>query len=82
MKTNKIWEQGGADRLVGADAPRGGTSAADYSGLHRYDAAAQPAPCTIFVGAEATARVAASRRREAELRDELVNGPRKAGNAV
>lgn len=78
MKTNKIWERGEAVRLVSADTPRGGTGAADYSGLHRYDAAAQPAQCVTLTGPEAAAQVEVSRRREAELRDELVNGPRKA----
>lgn len=57
---NKIWEKGRVNHLDAADAPRGRTTSADYSGLHRYAHAAQS-------GASLTARGAAAQQ-QADIR--------------
>jgi hypothetical protein len=50
---NNIWEKGRVNHLVAADAPRGGTTSADYSGLHRYADAAESGELLAARGAAA-----------------------------
>lgn len=61
---NNIWEKGRVYHLIAADAPRGGTTSADYSGLHRYADATESGESLNATGAAAQQR-ADIRAREA-----------------
>lgn len=50
---NNIWEKGRINHLVAADAPRGGTISADYSGLHRFAEAEESGELLTARGAAA-----------------------------
>lgn len=50
---NSIWGKGRVYHLVAADTPRGATIFADYSGLHRYAAAAESGVSFAATGAKA-----------------------------